>query len=123
MLPEELNHYYDKYLNGDWDITQSTIEKHEYEDEKPFYLHLGLEKEGKDEEREDPTVMGVDLGINNLAVTSTGRFFEGDELFDERKRFENVQDYVLSSSLASRNKIFFYHWNYEIIPIRCGDTW
>ena len=91
MLPEELNHYYDKYLNGDWDITQSTIEKHEYEDEKPFYLHLGLEKEGKDEEREDPTVMGVDLGINNLAVTSTGRFFEGDELFDERKRFEKIR--------------------------------
>ncbi|MFW6072146.1 MAG: hypothetical protein ACOC6U_01450 [Thermoplasmatota archaeon] len=124
VLPKKKNGYYKKYLNRNWNITQSTIEKHEYEDGEPFYLHLGLKKEENEKiEHENPTVMGVDLGINNLAVTSTGRFFEGDKLFDERKRFENVQDYVLSSSIASRNKIFLYHWNYNIIPIRYGDTW
>jgi len=95
VLPEKQNEYYDKYLNGDWTVKQSTIEKHGYEEGEPFYLHLGLEKENEDTEietnEEDPTVMGVDLGINNLAVTSTGRFFKGNDLDQRRKRFEEIR--------------------------------
>jgi len=91
VLPEKQNEYYDKYLNGDWTIKQSTIEKHECEDGEPFYLHLGLKKEDKYTESKNPTTMGVDLGINNLAVTSTGEFFKGDELDHEREHFEKVR--------------------------------
>jgi len=92
VLPDEHNEYYEKYLNGNWTIRQSTIEKHEYEEGNPFYLHLGLEKEDNEIEYENPTVMGVDLGMNNLAVTSTGKFFKGDQLDHNRKKFEEVQD-------------------------------
>ncbi|MEF8835603.1 MAG: transposase [Candidatus Thermoplasmatota archaeon] len=91
VLPEEKNDYYKEYLDDSWEITQSTIEKHEYEKENSFYLHLGLEKEDEEIEHKDPTVMGVDLGMNNLAVTSTGKFFKGNQLDHNRKRFEEIR--------------------------------
>lgn len=91
VLPDEHNEYYEKYLNGNWTVRQSTIEKHEYEEGNPFYLHLGLEKEDNEIEYETPTVMGVDLGMNNLAVTSTGKFFKGNQLDHNRKKFEEIR--------------------------------
>jgi len=91
VLPENDKKYYQKYLDGSWNITQSTVEVHEYEEGEPIYLHLGLEKENEVEEKDDPTVMGVDLGINTLAVTSTGKFYKAGQLFEERKRFEEIR--------------------------------
>ena len=35
------------------------------------------------------TVLGVDLGVNNLAVTSTGTFWTGDEFDHWRREYEN----------------------------------
>ena len=102
VLPEEDKEYDHKYFDGGWDITQSTIEVHEYEDDKPIYLHLGLKKENEIEEKDDPAVMGIDLGVNTLAATSTGKFYKAQQLFEERKRLEEVQDYVLSFSVALR---------------------
>ncbi|OKY78819.1 MAG: IS605 OrfB-like transposable element containing RNAse H-like and Zn finger domain [Candidatus Methanohalarchaeum thermophilum] len=90
-LPNELNDYYDKYLNDGWEITQSTIEKHSYEDGEPLYLHLGLEKEIQKNKSINPTIMGIDLGIENLAVTSTGEFFSGTEFFSRRERYEELR--------------------------------
>jgi len=92
VLPKEPNDYYEKYLDDEWEIKQSTVEKHEYEKGEPYYLHLSLEKEtpGKTTSP-NPTVMGVDMGLENLAVTSTGRFFSGTRLFYRRKRFEETR--------------------------------
>lgn len=92
QLPEN-NNYYEKYLDSDeWTVKQSTVEKHEYEDESPYYLHLGLEKEVETEGNSlNPTVMGVDLGIDNLAVTSTGEFYSGDQLNHSRQQLEEVR--------------------------------
>lgn len=44
ILPMRPNDYHNKYLNNDGKITQSTIEKHIYENDEPYYIHLGLEK-------------------------------------------------------------------------------
>lgn len=88
------NSYYENYLDSDeWEIRQSTVEKHEYEDGEPYYLHLGLKKDVKieDEEMFAPRVMGVDLGIDNLAVTSTGVFYSGGRLKHERRRYEELR--------------------------------
>ncbi|KXB06374.1 hypothetical protein AKJ52_02300, partial [candidate division MSBL1 archaeon SCGC-AAA382C18] len=90
-IPEELNDYYEKYFDDGWQVCQSTIEKHEYEDGEPYYLHLGLEKETPENNSPNPTVMGVDLGVENLAVTSTGEFFSGTRLFHKRERFEEIR--------------------------------
>lgn len=92
QVPEN-NSYYEKYLDSDeWEVRQSTVEKHEYEDREPYYLHLSLEKESETgSDGLNPTVMGVDLGIDNLAVTSTGQFYSGDRLNHSRRRFEEIR--------------------------------
>jgi len=92
QIPED-NSYYNKYLESDeWKVRQSTIEKHEYEDDQPYYLHLGIKKEPETESNAvNPTVMGVDLGIDNVAVTSTGTFHSGDKLNHRRRHFEEIR--------------------------------
>jgi len=57
-----------------------------------FYLHLRAKTEMDDPEpAEHPTVLGVDLGIENLAVTSTGRFWSGGLLNHRRNAYERVR--------------------------------
>ncbi|MFB6100444.1 MAG: RNA-guided endonuclease TnpB family protein, partial [Candidatus Nanohalobium sp.] len=91
LVYDEEKEYYQKYLSEDWNITSSTLEKHSYEDGEPYYLHLGVEKETETEETEQPRVMGVDLGVENLAVTSTGKFWSGNQLNHQRRRFERIR--------------------------------
>ncbi len=96
VLPDDLEdndyyRYYRRYCNGTWEITGSTVEKHEHEEGDPFYLHLELKKEEDPREHSSPTVMGVDLGVENLAVISTGRFFSGKNLFHRRRWSEEVR--------------------------------
>jgi len=57
-----------------------------------WYLHASMQKE-TDEQTAEPTaghrtVLGVDLGVNNLAVTSTGTFWSADEFNHWRREYE-----------------------------------
>jgi putative transposase len=91
LVYDESKEYYQKYLSEDWNITSSTLEKHSYEDGEPYYLHLGVEKEIESEEVEQQRVMGVDLGVDNIAVTSTGKFWSGNQLNHQRRRSEEIR--------------------------------
>lgn len=106
ILPEDDNRYYSKYLDSnEWTVKQSTVEKHEYEDGNPYYLHLGVEKETEIKEKElAPTVMGVDLGIDNLAVTSTGKFYPADRLKHERRRYEELRSKLQKKGTQSAHR-------------------
>lgn len=63
-----------------------------------LYLHIGTRAYKPDEENGDDTddtvgagnhtVLGVNLGINNLAVASTGRFWSTGEFNHRRQEFE-----------------------------------
>jgi transposase len=77
-LPRDDNSYQYQYLDDDeWEYTESTLH---YENGE-WYLHLGYRKEKPESERQvgsttqNGTVLGVDLGVNQIAVTSTARFF------------------------------------------------
>jgi len=62
-----------QYRDGDW------------------YLHASMQKETDETSESDAehrTVLGVDLGVNNLAVTSTGTFWSGDEFNHWRREYE-----------------------------------
>lgn len=54
-----------------------------------FFLHLTVEKPVEVSNPE--TVMGVDLGLNTLAVTSTGKFFSGNILADRRRQYRKTK--------------------------------
>ena len=77
-LPDESDGYQDQFLDDDaWTLGESTLMVENGE----FRLHLGFKKRiAERETAEDGTVLGVDLGVENLAVTSTARFFSGREL-------------------------------------------
>lgn len=91
LVYDEEKEYYQKYLSEDWNIASSTLEKHNYEEGDPYYLHLGVEKETETKETEQPRVMGIDLGVDNIAVTSTGKFWSGNRLNHQRRRFESIR--------------------------------
>jgi len=57
-----------------------------------WYLHASMQKETDEQMAESTaghrTVLGVDLGVNNLAVTSTGTFWSADEFNHWRREYE-----------------------------------
>ncbi|WP_224448279.1 RNA-guided endonuclease InsQ/TnpB family protein [Haloprofundus salilacus] len=90
-LPDANNGYQRQYLDSDtWSVTESTLTARDGD----YFLHIGFRRHKNDAERntaEDGTVLGVDLGIENLAVTSTAYFFSGRELTHTLREFEKVR--------------------------------
>jgi putative transposase len=80
-----------QYINSDtWSVTESTLTARDGD----YSLHIGFRRHKTDIERntaEDGTVLGVDLGIENLAVTSTASFISGRELTHDLREFEKVR--------------------------------
>jgi len=90
-LPEEADGYQYQFLDDDsWSLTQSTLTIRD----GTFYLHLGFRRplSPSGSTAEDGTVLGVDLGLDNLAVTSTAQFFSGGQLRHRRQEFERVRE-------------------------------
>jgi IS605 OrfB family transposase len=72
-------------LNDEYETTGATL--HEREDE--FYLHIRTKADVDPPDRpENGTVLGVDLGVENIAVTSTGVFWSADELNHWHREYE-----------------------------------
>ena len=74
LLDNEEGYQY-RYLDGDErEPTESTLHYRDGE----WYLYLGFRKpnQNADETTENGTVLGVDIGVNEIAVTSTARFFQ-----------------------------------------------
>ncbi len=89
VLPDDEDGYQHQYLDSDeWEPTESTLHYRDGE----WYLHLGFRKPKRTETTtENGTVLGVDLGVNEIAVTSTARFFSAGELNHRRREFERVR--------------------------------
>ncbi|WP_336361782.1 RNA-guided endonuclease InsQ/TnpB family protein [Haladaptatus sp. ZSTT2] len=91
VLPDANDGYQRQYLDSDkWSVTESTLTPRDGN----YFLHIGFRRAKNDTERttaEDGTVLGVDLGIENLAVTSTAFFFNGRELTHDLREFEKVR--------------------------------
>jgi transposase, IS605 OrfB family, central region len=88
VLPENATDTpHQKYLFTD-DYTITSAELHRQHDEWQLHICCTTDVEIDTPTQATPengTVLGVDLGVNNLAVTSTGRVWTGDE-FDHRRR-------------------------------------
>jgi len=91
VLPDDDDGYQRQYLDSDtWQVTESTLTARDGE----FFVHIGFRRHPTETEREtaeDGTVLGVDLGIENLAVTSTAHFISGRELTHDLREFETVR--------------------------------
>ena len=95
VLPPEGDNPQTTYLrDGEYEVTGATLQYRDATD--TFFLHIGtkadVEPEIPDEgDAENSTVLGVDLGIEQIAVTSTGMFWNGDYLNHRRREYERVR--------------------------------
>ena len=86
VLPDEgRDTPHSKYLQSDeWETTGATLHYRRGD----FYLHVRTKADVADPEPpENGTVLGVDLGVENIAVTSTGVFWTADELTHWRTEY------------------------------------
>ena len=93
VLPhEQRDTPHSAYLfNDDYDVNGATLHYDEVED--CFYLHVRTKPAVETDEADTGntkhvSVLGVDLGIRNIAVTSTGRFWSGGELNHWHREYE-----------------------------------
>ncbi|EFW91074.1 IS1341-type transposase [Haladaptatus paucihalophilus DX253] len=94
-LPANSPTPYERYvLSEEYEFRASTLQ---YDKETDgFYFHITTRKyDGEDEDgpkvsadTEHQTVLGIDLGINSLAVASTGMFWQGDNYDHWCREFE-----------------------------------
>ncbi|WP_181686429.1 RNA-guided endonuclease InsQ/TnpB family protein [Halorhabdus salina] len=103
-LPDADDGYQRQYFDSDaWAVTESTLTARDGE----FFVHLGFRRHRNDVERdtaEDGTVLGVDLGIENLAVTSTAFFFSGRESTHNLHEFERVRGELQQTGTRSAHR-------------------
>ncbi|ODR82501.1 transposase [Haladaptatus sp. W1] len=89
VLPDdERETPHSEYLfSDDYETTGATLHYRETTDE--FYLHVRTKADvDAPEPRENGTVLGVDLGVENIAVTSTGVFWSASELDHWHREYE-----------------------------------
>ena len=117
-LPDADDGYQRQYLDSDeWSVTESTLTARNGE----FFLHIGFRRPKNDTERntaEDGTVLGVDLGIENLAVTSTAYFFSGRELTHDLREFETVRAGLQRTGTRSAHRTLVQSSGRELRYIR-----
>ena len=83
VFPSDSPTPYERYvLSEDYAFRESTLRYDAVADE--FYLNISTRQiNGNDAEvpadTEHQTVLGIDLGVNSLAVSSTGTFWQGDD--------------------------------------------
>jgi len=103
-LPDADDGYQRQYLDSEaWSVTESTLTARDGD----YFLHIGFRRHKSDDERntaEDGTVLGVDLGIENLAVTSTAAFVSGRELTHNLREFENVRTGLQQTGTRSAHR-------------------
>lgn len=90
VLSDDEKGYQHQYFDKDeWELTESTLH---YRD-GGWFIHIGFRKPKIVTETmtENGTVLGVDLGVNEIAVTTTARFFSAGELNHKRQEFEHVR--------------------------------
>ncbi|AZH24803.1 RNA-guided endonuclease InsQ/TnpB family protein [Haloplanus aerogenes] len=118
VLPDDEDGYQRQYLDSDdWQVTESTLTARDGE----YFLHLGFRRRKNETERdtaEDGTVLGVDLGIENLAVTSTAHFVSGRELTHTLREFENVRAGLQQTGTRSAHRTLVRSSGRELRYIR-----
>ena len=96
-----------QYFDGTWKFTASKVVRHK---DSNHYFHLSVEKEVPEKELEETSnYMGVDLGMNYLAVASTTekncKFFAGGHIKDIRNQYKSMRKRLQSKGTLSARKM------------------
>ncbi len=110
-LPSDSPSPYEQYvLSEKNEFRASTLQYDAVDDE--FYFHITTRKfDGKGEDTEvsadtaHQTVLGIDLGVNSLAASSTGRFWQGDEYDHWCREFEKRRAEMQQRATQAAHKV------------------
>jgi putative transposase len=100
-----------QYFDGSWKYQASKLALH---NDGNYYFHLSIEKEIPDKSITDAsTFMGVDVGINYLAVASTTdkkcKFFAGGEIKNLRNHYKSIRARLQSKgTLSAKRKLKYF---------------
>jgi IS605 OrfB family transposase len=100
-----------QYFDREWKYQASKVVLHK---DGNYYFHLSIEKEIPDKNITDASnFMGVDVGINYLAVASTTdrkcKFFAGGEIKDLRNRYKKMRARLQSKgTLSAKRKLKYF---------------
>jgi len=88
VLPDDAETPPTKYvIDEDYEFRRGTLHRRD----GAWYLHASMRKVEADDSKSTAghrTVLGVDLGVNQLAVASTGRFWSADEFIHWKREYE-----------------------------------
>jgi len=114
--------YAKQFFRSPWKFEASKVVKHKDGD---YYFHLTVSQELPDKKIEEAsTFMGIDLGINFLAVAFTTdkkcKFFAGGEIKDKRNVYKNLRARLQSKgTLSAKRMIKTFSWKRETSNERC----
>ncbi|TGC08019.1 RNA-guided endonuclease InsQ/TnpB family protein [Methanolobus halotolerans] len=96
-----------QYFDGTWKFTASKVLRHK---DGNHYFHLSIEKDVPEKELEETSnYMGVDLGMNYLAVASTTEkkcnFFAGGHIKDIRNQYKSMRTRLQSKGTLSAKRM------------------
>jgi len=90
-LPDDPDRHPRTYLEDeDYEFRMANLQRRDGE----WFLHASMRKVEADDPEPDTehrTVLGVDLGVNNIAVASTGTFWSADEFNHWRREYEKCR--------------------------------
>jgi predicted transposase len=96
-----------QFFKSPWKFGASKVVKH---DDGSYYFHLTVSQEIPDKRIEDAsTFMGIDVGMNYLAVASTTdkkcKFFAGGEIKNQRNIYKNMRARLQSKGTSSAKRV------------------
>jgi len=102
VLPDDPDAPQHEYLSESWERNEATLHHRDGD----WYLHISVTKddEFEPEEAENGTVLGVDLGVENIAATSTGQFWSAGYLNHRRREYENTRGELQQTGTESAHR-------------------
>ena len=131
-IPIEIPEYYNKYL--DWNYQTARLIYDKRKDQT--YLHITFSRDFNKVEN-NGEIIGIDLGINNIAVTSNKQFYNSNKIKQIKSKFRYLRSRLQSKGtksskrllkkISGREKRFMRQCNHEISkeiisPLNPGDT-
>ncbi|MBU2639979.1 MAG: transposase [Nanoarchaeota archaeon] len=100
-IPIEVPEYYWKYLDWNYQTMRITIDKF-----NRMFLHISFARDiNTDISCSNGKTVGVDVGINHIAVTSDKKFFRGNKVKQYRIKFKNLRSKLQSKGTRSSRKL------------------
>ena len=118
-IPLDIPEYYWKYL--DWKVCSADLI---YDRKKRMFLHITFSRDIQLPLISDGLQLGVDVGINHIAVTSDKQFFNAKQIKRKKIQFQRLRSKLQSKGtrssqrllkkISGREKRFMRYWNHMI---------